>query len=142
MKNMEIEEKVKELEKKLREIESKLSQLLEKSVPETKDSNPPRRESPREFLLKFRAEGDVKKTLIAIQYLESKNLKEITSDNIKLTLIEMREKSSFNISDKIQQLDRRGFLVPNGQKGKKKLWLISNKGLEFLKEMEENARKK
>ena len=83
----------------------------------------------------------MEKTIVAISYLEEMGINEITIEDVRKTLVEMREKSSFNISDKIQQLDKRGFLIPNGKNEKKKLWLISNRGLEFLKRLKENARK-
>jgi len=138
---MEIKEKINEFENRLKKVESKLDQLLNQESVKIKESKILKRESPREFLLNHNAKNDVEKTIVAISYLEEIGMNEITIEEARKTLIEMREKSSFNISDKIQQLDKRGFLVPNGQKEKKKLWLISNRGLEFLKELKENARK-
>jgi len=138
---MEIKEKINEFENRLKKIESKLDQLLNQEPHKIKESKRLKRESPREFLLNYNTKNDVEKTIVAISYLEEIGICEITIEEIRKTLVEMREKSSFNISDKIQQLDKRGFLVPNGQKEKKKLWLISNRGLEFLRELKKNARK-
>jgi len=129
-----------ELEKRLEKVESELRQLIRGKSQEKGNSDRMGKESPREFLLNYNAKNDVERTLFAIAYLEKKGVEEIFIDGIKKTLIEMREKSNFNISDKIQQLDKKGFLLPNGQKGKKKLWLITNKGLKFLEGLKQNAK--
>jgi hypothetical protein len=128
-------------EERLDLIESEIHKLKELISSETKQVKIKREESPREFLLKYNAKNDVERTLVTISYLEEKGVKEISIDEIRKVLIEMREKSNFNISDKLQQLDKRGFLLQNGQKEKKKLWLITNNGLKFMEELKKDGRK-
>ncbi len=141
---MEIEDRITNLENMMKEVVSKLDSVLQnsktqKTISDKKDA---KEESPREFLLKFNPKTDTEKTLVAIHYLEEKNCPTITIKEIENIFKEMREKVPANISDKIQLLDKRAFLKLTGQEGKRKNWVVSNKGEEFLGRLKENARRK
>ena len=97
-------------------------------------------ESAREFFLKFSPKTDTEKTLVAINFLEKKGLQTITVQEIANAYKEMREPLPKNISDKIQMLDKRGLLRKAGQEGKRKCWLISNTGEEYLRRLYEDAK--
>jgi hypothetical protein len=132
------EDKLKELEERIVKIESLLSTSNTSSFTQ-QERGLSSRESPRGFLNKFGPKNDVENTLVAIHYLEGNEAMEISVNEIEETLKSMRVKPAKNLSDKLQQLDKRGYLLPNGQKGNKKLWLVSDKGREFLGRLKENV---
>jgi DNA-binding ferritin-like protein len=134
---MEMEDRITKIEEMIKEINEKIETLLHIPPSQTEGiaKSKIKEESPREFLLKFKVKTDTEKTLIAIHYLEEKGEENITTKEIENTLREMREKIPTNISDKIQLLDKRGFLKLNGQDGKRKNWLVSNGGEEFLRNL-------
>jgi len=140
---MKIEKRLEELEKRMDEIVAKLDAIFDKEISENfynEKNKQIKDESPREFLLKFHPKNDTEKTLVAIYFLEKKGLQLITTNEIADTLKEMREKLPKNISDKIQLLDKRGFVKKAGQEGRRKCWIVSNRGEEYLRRLQEDAK--
>ncbi len=141
---MKIEKKIQYLEKKLELLSSRLDMLLQenKSIDQyTGFDKSVKEESSREFFLRFNPKNDTEKTLVAIKFLEKKGLQTITIKEISDTFKEMRESLPKNISDKIQLLDKRGFVKLSGQEGKRKCWIVSNTGENYLVGMIKNAKK-
>lgn len=135
---MDFEDRVGELERRVSEINAKLDTLLSKeNETETRDEGrkPTKEESAREFFLKFNPKKDTEKTLVVISFLEKKGQQSITVREIANAFKEMREPLPPNVSDKIQLLDKRGLLTIAGRKGKRKCWLVSNTGEEYLKRL-------
>lgn len=139
---MDTEERFRQLEAKMDEVLLRLSELLEKKQIEEKVSeNVVKPESAREFFLRFNPKLDTDKTLVALYFLEKKGASSVTSIDITEALKEMREPSPKNISDKLQLLDKRGFLTSAGQEGKLKCWLVSRSGENYLTEMAQNGKR-
>jgi len=140
---MEIEERVSILEKKMDVLVKRLDDISknpETSTVALETGEGAENESPREYFLKFNPKKDTEKALVAISFLEGRGLHSITINEISNTLKEMREKLPINISDKIQLLDKRALIKQSGQEGKRKCWIVSNTGKEFLRRLQENAR--
>ena len=138
---MKIEERVKRLEKKVDELVTKLDTSLGKEMPvklDGEDHKLAKKESAREYFLKFNPKSDTEKTLVIINFLEKKGLTSITAREIANAFKEMREPLPKNVSDKIQMLDKRGLVVLAGQEGKRKCWLISNTGEGYLRRLRKN----
>ena len=144
-KDMEIEKRIETLEKKFDELLSRLDEILIKSATTPSmscEKEYVKEDSPREFFLRFKPDKDTEKALVATYYLEKKGVQSITVQEIISTLKEMRETlpKNINLSDKMQLLDKRAFVKPSGKEGKKKCWVVTNSGEDFLREMEKNAK--
>ncbi len=138
---MEVENRIEILEKKVDEIVARLDTVLGKeTLLKTYSDKSAKDESAREFFLKFNPKNDTVKTLVAIKFLEKNGVQSITIREIADTFKEMREPVPTNISDKIQLLDKRGLVKIAGQEGKRKRWLISNTGEDYLGRLYEDAK--
>jgi len=138
-----INKRVEKLEKRVDEIFAKLDTILNKGTSEkfyNEENKQIKDESPREFLLKFHPKNGTEKSLVAIYFLEKKGSKPITVREIADVLKEMREALPKNLSDKIQMLDKRGLVKKVGQEGRRKCWIVSNTGEEYLRRLREDAR--
>ncbi len=98
-------------------------------------------ESPREFFLKHSPKRDTDRTLVSIRFLELQKVPQITSKEIAESLAEMREKVPLNVADKIQLLDKRGFLFKSSKKEGLNCWNITDRGKKHLEELK-NGRNK
>jgi len=134
---MEIEQRLRKCEDEIMELKKKLAIILQKNgktVP--RDFAPPEKEeSPREFYIGYRPKTSTEKTLVVISFLEKGGVKNITTKEIAEEFREMREPTPPNISDKIQLLAKRGFLMKVDKIDKRHCWLLSNSGEKFLEEM-------
>lgn len=134
---MEIEQRLKKCEDGIMELKKKLNIILQKSektVP--RDLAPSEKEeSPREFYIRYNPKTSTEKTLVVISFLEKKGIENITIKEIAEGFREMREPTPPNVSDKIQLLDKRGFLMKVDKMDKRHCWLLSNSGEKFLEGM-------
>src|SRR3989338_3985049 len=129
------------ISKRLDEQEKRLSNLENKS-PENEPKPTLIKESSREFFLRYAPQKDTDKTLVVIHFLELKGVREITTKEIAATLSEMREVVPKNIADKIQLLDKRGFLIRAEQKKEGlNCWNLSQSGKNHLEDLK-NGRNK
>ena len=130
---MEIEQRLKRCEDEIEKINRKINSILEgkEKVPVVAMSK--KMESPREFYHKFKTKKDTEKTLVIIHYLEKcKQMKDISVKEIAEGFKEMREQIPSNISDKIQLLDKRGFLLKSDKVSNRQCWLLTNSAEKLL----------
>ena len=130
---MEIEQRLKRCEDEIAKINRRIDSILEKKEEIPKVTIPKKMESPREFYHKFKTKKDTEKTLLIIHYLEKyKQTGNITIKEIAEGFKEVREQVPANISDKIQLLDKRGFLLKTGKVYNRQCWVLTNSAEKFL----------
>lgn len=126
-----------DLNKRISNIEKSLLSPKIK-IQETQESkNIPKKESFREFYLKYGVlKKETDKTLVIIYFLESRgNISNITIKEISQGFKDVREPHPKNISDKMQMLHRSGFIDSNEGPGRLKTWEITGSGLKHLEEI-------
>jgi hypothetical protein len=118
----------------LQNHEERIKKLEESYVAPVQTSNSAQKElSIREFLDGFAAKADTDKTLVMMRYYEVfKGKDKITSAEILAGFKEAREVPPQNISDKLQLLCKRGFVMVSGAQGNTNFWTVTNTGGKYL----------
>lgn len=136
--NKEISECLKRIENRLAKIEDKLLGEEKVIIQATPEDHVLKEKSFMEFYLEYKSKTATDKTLVVMDFLEKmRGKKEATTKDISEAFREVREKVPLNISDKIQMLHKKGFVMPgeiiNGLRG----WTITRKGLMYLEELKD-----
>jgi|GEM_PF-2445725 len=136
--------------KKLNELQSEISSIknnLSSEKLEMQNTPMPqaklRTESFMEFFNKFNPKNEVDKTLVVMHFLElNRHKQNITTKDIAEGFKEVREKVPINVADKIQWLHKKGRVMPGEAVDNLKGWLITRSGLDYLKELKDEIKKK
>lgn len=122
-------EYLKRIEERLEKIEERLSGNKKIVTPALINKN----KSFVEFYLEHKSKNALDKTLTIMDFLEKvRGLNGITTKDISESFKEVREKAPLNISDKIQMLHKKGFIMPGETTGNLKGWIITQIGLTHM----------
>lgn len=114
-------------EERIKKLEGK----KDKQIPLQK-----REGSLREFIDSYDYNDDLDKTLLIIYYLEEiKGQEKVISKDVTSGFKEMRESVPGNISDKFQQLAKKGYIMPTGKVEKVNAWKYTNSGKEHIESL-------
>ncbi len=127
---------IKRIEERLIKIENRL--FGEEKIVIQVPMEPPtlKEKSFMEFYLEHEATNATDKTLVIMDFLEKiRGKREVTTKDIAEAFKEVREKVPLNISDKIQMLHKKGFVMPGEMINNLKSWTITRIGLAHLEEL-------
>ena len=127
-----------DLNTRMSKIEKTIIEKAEVSITKFPELEETREESFIEFFIKYKPSKETDKTLVIMYFLESRrNISNLTIKEISQGFREVREKQPVNISDKTQMLHKRGRIMPGNRIGRVQSWIITNKGLQYLKDLKD-----
>ena len=95
-----------------------------------------RLQTPAEFLLEKQPKNFIDKVVCLIYFLEEKeNFGEdvsVSSNDVSTVFGKAREKKPKNVSDALSKCAGKGWISEVSQKGKKKLWRLTNTGVQYV----------
>lgn len=134
--SQEILEGIKRIEERLSIIEDKIFVEEQNIIQSPIKIDVSREKSFMEFYLEYNMKNATDKTLVIMYFLEKmRERQEATTKDISEGFKEIREKPPLNISDKIQMLHKKGFIMPGETINGLKSWTITRRGLIHLEEL-------
>ncbi len=134
-----------EIKKEFEKVWERIRKIEEgKNIEEAPVEERKRKKSLRELFLEFNLKSELEITLFIMHGREELDgLFEFSTKEIKEGFQEIREKVPQNISDKFQALHKAGFIMQakksDDKKNKQKFWQITNSGVTFLKDKNEES---
>ena len=132
--NYVTKEEFNKLKGRVEGIEKKISGGVADSVKE-------RPESLTEFLNRKNLKSNTDKTICIAHFLENRAGEGVTSADVVGGFRESRNVVPSNVSDQLAKCAKKGFIQVGGERGGKKVWTLTNTGIEHVKDIEKEEEK-